>query len=257
MALRTCRLRGRREEVQLLARAGAGDVEEALALCGLAGGFHRAHPPVELLAGVAFALDGGEDAARHGAVADVGGLGLHPGEQLCVGDGLPALERGQQDDVPLQALGAVDGHEVDGSGVDGGGGIEPVEPGGEGGETEPASGLLELVQQGEVGVGVGELLLGQETMRAEVAPGRFHPRGDAVAGAVCERGAQDAVEGRETGDSVVAEEIPAAFNEFQDGDARVACAGEKIEIGEREATPGGSAGGRATRCDLPDAAGRG
>ena len=104
---------GRGEEVQFLAGTGTGDVKEALALGRLAGAVDSVEPVVERLRRLAAAGDGGEHEVGGGFVGGVQRFEFGPGEQAgAVSRGL-AFEGRNQNDVPLQPLGLVDGEEFD------------------------------------------------------------------------------------------------------------------------------------------------
>ena len=133
----------RGEEVQLLAGAGAGDIEETLALCGLAVAVNSVEPVVERLRRLSTTRDGREHEVGRAVGGRVGRFEFGPGEQAgAVCRGL-AFEGGDEDDVPLQTLGLVDGEEFDErlAGRDGSWfGEEPVEVSLQESEIEEAGG---------------------------------------------------------------------------------------------------------------------
>ena len=99
--------------MQLLAGSGAGDIEEALAFGRLAVAVDSIEPVVEGFRRRAATGDGREHEVGRAVGGRVGRLEFGPGEQAgAVGGGL-AFEGGDEDDVPLQTLGLVDGEEFD------------------------------------------------------------------------------------------------------------------------------------------------
>jgi hypothetical protein len=104
---------GRGEEVQLLTGAGAGDIEEALAFGGLAGVMDTVEPVVEGLRRLATTGDGSEHEVSRSVGGRVGWLQFGPGEQAGAVGGWLAFEGRDEDDIPLQSLGLVDGEEFD------------------------------------------------------------------------------------------------------------------------------------------------
>jgi len=95
--------------VKLLAGAGAGNVKEALALGGLARVLDPPEPFVECVRLLASAGDGGEHDVCGAVFRYSRRVDLRPVEQARSALARHALERGRDDDVPLQALGVVDG----------------------------------------------------------------------------------------------------------------------------------------------------
>ena len=111
---------GRGEEVKLLAGAGASDIEEPLALRGLAGAVDSVEPVVERLRRLAAAGDGREHEVCCVFAGGVQRFEFGPCEQAgAVCRGL-AFEGRDHDDVPLQPLGLVDGEQFDEGGPFGG-----------------------------------------------------------------------------------------------------------------------------------------
>ena len=162
----------RGEEVDLLAGAGAGDVEQPLALGGFAGLRDGLDPLVEPPAVAALALDGREKSVSDACVDQlVVRIGFDPVEQACFVGPAGALERRHNDQIPLQTFCVVDGHEVDGIRLRGGRGVELGQALLKRCQREHAGGGFELLEQAEVllhvkqGVGVEEMLC------AEGSPG--------------------------------------------------------------------------------------
>ncbi len=230
------------EEVELLAGAGAGDVEEALAFGGFAGGLDGAHPVVEPCGGAALGADRSYD-----AVGDVvrrrvrACVGFEPVEQAAVVVEADALEGGDEDEVPLQAFGAVDGHEVDGAGVDGGCGIESGEALVETVQGEDAGGLFKLVEQGEEALGAEEGFFVGDEVCAEGSPGAVDPWSERGAAAFGEGDGEDGPEGGDAGDAVFGKKVAALVDEVEDGsfgEGGIVLPGEQVEVDEGEAAPG-------------------
>ena len=109
-----------------------------------------------------------------GYVLGLAGVDFEPGEELAGVDAAGALERGDEDYVPLEALGFVDGHEVYGAGVGGGGGVELGELVGEGFEMEGAGLVFERFEELEIAVGVGEGFGRKDERGGEGLPGALY-----------------------------------------------------------------------------------
>ena len=178
------------------------------------------------------------------------GIGFEPGKQAALLVAALRSEGRDEDDVPLEALCAVDGGEVDGAFGRRRRGVELGEACGEGGELDGALagwGLgLELVQQLEVAGDVLRLLRVGVEVGVEAAPGALDGARQGLARALSrEGGEEDRPEGLEAGDGVGRKEVAAGGDEVEDGSLAERfgfvfglrrC--EPVEVGEGEADPG-------------------
>jgi hypothetical protein len=102
------------EEVQLLPGSGAGDVEETLALGGLAGAMDGVEPVVEGTRWLTATGDGGEHDVRCGIdFRLVDRVEFGPGEEAGAIVGRVAFEGRDEDDIPLESLSLVDREQLD------------------------------------------------------------------------------------------------------------------------------------------------
>ena len=114
------------EEVELLAGAGAGDVEEALFFGAGAGFFDAVQPLVEQRGIFSLALDGSEEDRRR-VFGCAGSIEFEPVQKIgrVTRDG--AMQAGDEDDIPFKSFGLVNGEQIDGGRAGGGFGEELLE----------------------------------------------------------------------------------------------------------------------------------
>ena len=143
------------EEVEFFPGPCAGDVEEALALGGVAGGADAGEPLVKGVGFATFAPDGREHDMREIASWDVK---FEPVQKFGAAVLAGALQGGDEDYVPFEALGFVNGADVDSVFAGTGLGVESLDGGGELDEVHTAPGLLGFAEGREEDFYVGELL---------------------------------------------------------------------------------------------------
>ena len=182
---------------------------------------------------------------------------LGPGEQARAAEAGAALQGGDDDDIPFQALGGVDGEQFDEglAGRDGVRlGVESLQAGGEKGGVDAAGSAqfgFHLVEEFEEAASVDDLFRFEPRIATEGAPRTFHELRRGKAGALRSGGFEHVPDSGEALNGFFVEEMAALGHEALDGlvfERRGVGigfgfwlglgAGEGVEVGEREAAPG-------------------
>ena len=220
--------------MKFFASAGAGDIEEALAFGSFASGVDAGDPLVEFGRLFSLAGDGGEQ-DMGGFVVGRCGIEFDPGEETAAVAAGDAFERGDEDNVPLEAFGFVHGEEIDCAGMNCRGGVELREAAFEGGKVEGVGFDFELVEKLKVAAGVGEFGFGEVGVSAKRAPGAFYGLGKrktAHGGSSCFEDGPDAFESEE---GVAVEQVATVGEHLQDGalsEGWVVRTGDGVKIGQ-------------------------
>ncbi len=188
---------------------------------------------------------------RDGGEHDVGGIvinvvwrpDLRPVEQAGLVGAGHAFKRGNEDDIPFQALGFVDSQEFDARRAVGNCvrfGIQRLQALVENGGIDLAT--FQRIEQLEEAASVGEFGRGQPGVTAQGAPRALDELRGSEARTLSVCSVQHCIDdGREALAGVVGEQVATVGDQATDGEATgggVVGSRESMQVGERQATPG-------------------